>query len=225
MGSIYVPSTPADVGVVSASESAAGIVELATAAEVLTGTDSGRVPSVASVANGLGVARREVRTTGAIAETIPWCMPWVASSALTSGRLYMCAIMLPSCVVSNVSFLSMSTALTTGSSPHLWFALYDASRNLLGQSADDTSPSWATYTLKTKPLSAPVSVSAGLHYVAFCVVCGSGGAMMTMASIAAQGLLVTPARSGYADSSLTDTAPNPAAAITVQSSAFHGNVS
>lgn len=43
--------------VAAATTSAAGIVELATAAEMVTGTDTGRVPSVSVVQNHKGVAK------------------------------------------------------------------------------------------------------------------------------------------------------------------------
>lgn len=45
------------IGVDAASESAAGKVELATAAEMATGTDTGRVPSVSVLKNHQGVAK------------------------------------------------------------------------------------------------------------------------------------------------------------------------
>jgi hypothetical protein len=227
MPALYLPSTPADVGVVAASDSAAGIVELATAAEVLTGTDSDRAPSVAALA-GFGQARREVRATGAIAETVPrWAITTAAIAMGTSGRLYMMAIQLPTCVVTSISWLSGATALTTGTSPHLWVALYDASRNLLAQSADDTAPVWAANSVLTKSLTTPQSVAAGAYYLGICRVQGGGGTANTFAGAANRdnNSTITPILFGSADNSLTGTAPNPAAALTQVGGTLYAYVS
>lgn len=50
-------SGSASIGVDAATDSAAGKVELATAAEMVTGTDTGRVPSVSTVKNHEGVCK------------------------------------------------------------------------------------------------------------------------------------------------------------------------
>ena len=220
MGSIYVPSTPADVGVVSASESAAGIVELATAAEVLTGTDSGRAPSVAALA---GMIRdRSVRNTGIIAETNPW---WAvnnvsAGSSSSQTTIYFVSIWLPKCTVSSIAWCSGNQALVLGTSPHLVFALYTAAGSKVAQSTDDTAAVWAANSLLSKSLSAPVAVEAGVYLLARWVASGSGGTQPTISGVAAPAssaaVMASPVRAGYASGTPAATMPDAIGTLTIQ---------
>lgn len=210
MGALWVPG--------AATDAESGLIELATAAETFTGTDTVRAVTPDALRQAHGQPRREVRTTGAIAETIPWWAVASVAFALTAGRLFLTAVQLPTCTVANVNYVSGSTALVNGTTPHLWFALYDASLNLLGQSTDDTAATWAANTLLTKALATPANVTAGMHYVGVMCLVGSGGTLPTLSASVSTGGVMTgasigPKRNGLSTSSLTTTAPNPAAAI------------
>ncbi|CAN7625497.1 hypothetical protein [Aminobacter sp. LjRoot7] len=56
--------TPSNLAALGASTTFAGLVELATAAEVLTGTDTARAPSVATMGSHQGVAKAWVNFNG-----------------------------------------------------------------------------------------------------------------------------------------------------------------
>lgn len=172
--------------------------------------------AVAEVAN---VGFREVPSTvttpgdlpsGAFAQTIPRWSP-TGNQTPTSGRLTLTLIYIPQpATVSTIRFVSGATALSGGS--HGWAALYNSDLTLLGQSANDTSITWAANTSKTFTLTTPVQVQAGLYYVGINVVA------TTMPSLAglAQSFGVAalpPHRGGLSTASLTSTAPDPAAAI------------
>jgi hypothetical protein len=108
---------------------------------------------------------------------------WPAGASITgpgSGTMQMVAVPLYSGdVVTNLSFISGSTALTMGTNVdgHLWFALYDGSGNLLGQSADQGgSATWVANAMKTLPLASPYTVTTtGVYYAAVMVNFGTGG--------------------------------------------------
>lgn len=61
----------------AATESASGIVELATSAEVQTGTDTGRVPSVSSLRGGLLVSGTAIATTSGTSHDFTGIPSWV----------------------------------------------------------------------------------------------------------------------------------------------------
>lgn len=133
----------------------------------------------------------------------------------TSGTMRLSGIWLPAgIVVTSISFLSIG-ALTAGTSPHLWVALYDSSCNLLRQSADDTSPTWAANTLKTFSLASTFTTTyTGLHYVGL-LVAQSGGTMVTLAGTGVGNAALVnldPVMAGNSNTGLTTTAPDPASA-------------
>lgn len=75
----------------AATDAAAGIVELATTAEVQTGTDTGRVPSVSSLRGGLLVSGTAINTTSGTSHSFTGIPSWVkritmiVSGVSTSG--------------------------------------------------------------------------------------------------------------------------------------------
>lgn len=104
------------------------------------------------------------------AETIPWFN--VISVNLTppaTGQMSLTPIRLEEGdVVTNIIFMSGNTALAGGT--HAWFALYDPALALCGQTADDTSPAWGTYALRTKALATPYTVpTSGIYRLAACI--------------------------------------------------------
>lgn len=141
-----------------------------------------------------------------------------------TGRLHHSAIWLTAgTVVSNILFQSSTTALSGGS--HGWASLHNGSRVLLGQSVNDTGITWATNTLKTFALAAPVTISStGWHYLGLCVVATT---MPTLVGVAPNNAGLTgqlaPVVGGYSTASgLTTTAPDPAPALTTSFLAYGG---
>jgi hypothetical protein len=122
-------------------------------------------------------------------------------------------------VVTNLTFLSGSTA--AGTPTHWWFALYDTSTTpaLIAQSADQTSTAWAADTVKTLALSAPHTVtSTGIYYAAVNVTATTPPSLsgVTLDNAAGAGAVVT-GMSVLAQTSatgLTDTAPSTIASPT-----------
>lgn len=139
---------------------------------------------------------------------------------LTSGLLRLCAIWLPAGItVTSVSFVSGSTAQTTGTNSHLWFALYNSSSVLLRQTADDTNATWAANTMRTANLASTyVTTYTGLFYLGIMCVAGGGGTQPSLTGInttSTQLQSLVPLLNGTSSGSLTTTAPDPAAGITV----------
>lgn len=147
---------------------------------------------------------------------------------LVNGALRLVAIWLPQgLTVTNISFVTGATALVAGTNPHLWFALYDSSRALLRQTADDTSPAWAASTLKTVNLTSPfVTTYSGLHYLAV-MIAQTGGTMPNLKAVNTGDSVLTglaPLISGPSSTGLTTTAPNPAGAISSNNFPPYGGV-
>jgi hypothetical protein len=73
-------------------------------------------------------------------------------------------------VVTNLTFVSGTTA--AGTPTNWWFALYSSAATpaLLGQTADQTSTAWGANTAKTVALTSPYTVpSTGIYYAAIMV--------------------------------------------------------
>lgn len=85
--------------------------------------------------------------------------------AMTSGVLYLVGIILAEGqVITGISFWSSTTALASGTNQ--WFALFDASRNKLAITGDDTSTAWGASTKKSLNLTSPYTVTAsGWYYL------------------------------------------------------------
>lgn len=135
-----------------------------------------------------------------------------AYTPLTSGRLAMFALRLfAGDTVSNINVMSGSTA--GASLTRAWFALYDANRNLLGQTATDSAATWAANTVKALALTPYVVTASGLFYVGVMVQGTTMPSLMGSASIQSGALGVAPIDVGTSNTGLTTTAPNPANAL------------
>ena len=165
--------------------------------------------------------------TGTIAETHPReLLAEVNTSALTSGTLRMQAIYLVAGqTVSNISVWSATTALATGTNQ--FFALYDSSRNLLAQSANNTSGAWAANSVKTLAMTTPYKVPvSGLYYIGVMVAATTVPTLKGHTARTANQLAgAAPILAGNSSTGLTTSLPNPAAAITVDNNSFYAAVS
>lgn len=144
---------------------------------------------------------------GALAQTFP---RWTTGTSLTltAQRLVMGRIYLPPGLITSITFITGSTALAGGA--HGWAALFDASRGLLGQSADDTAITWAANTAKTFTLNSPIAVQAGHYYVGLMVDASTPPSVLATLPGLRAGLL-DPPLGGLSTTSLTTTAPATAA--------------
>lgn len=145
---------------------------------------------------------------------IPYWAVGANVAGLLTQRMTLTAIHLPPMTVTSISFMSGSTAANTPT--NWWFALYDSSRNLLRQTADQTTTAWASQTMKTVALSSTYAIStAGWYYL---------GIMMKATTVVNLkgantgdtdflGALSPIPVGRAADTGLTTTAPNPAGAL------------
>lgn len=171
--------------------------------------------------------RPNLGATGTIAETIPRELcPEVNTTAGASGTLFLQAIYLQAGqLVSNITIWSATTANVTATNG--FFALYDASRNLLAQSANFTTEAWAANSAKTKAMTTPYRVpTSGLYYIGLLQVATTiatikGGTAKTGGQLAA----AAPILNGTSTTGLTTTLPNPAAAITAGTASIYAAVS
>lgn len=162
-------------------------------------------------------AQLALAPTGALAETFSRVGNTIANTGvLTSAREFCYAIYLQAgTTVTNVSFMSSVTAASNPT--NWWFTLRTSARVLLAQTADQETAAWAASTMKTVPLEAPVGVTtSGLYYVGVMVKADTVPTLIGVTGIATANGQV-PIIAGYGDSTLTDTAPATAAALTTQS--------
>lgn len=154
---------------------------------------------------------------GHYAESIPRLLcPEVNSTIPTaSGTLFMQSIFIPSGTL--CSYVSWSSATTAAGTPtNNIIGLYDSSRNLLAQTANQTTAAWAANTLKTLAFTTPYTTSySGLYYIGFMmtattIITSKGGTAKTGGQLAGQ----APILHGISTTGLTTSLPNPAAAIT-----------
>jgi len=145
------------------------------------------------------------------------CAETNQTAPTAGGTLFMQALYIPAGVtVSNILWHSATTA---ANGPTHWMAgLYDTSRNLLATSTDHTSEAWAAQTMKTIAMVTPYVIPAsGLYYIGFfmtastAIITSKGDVSKTSGALWAQVPIMSGASSS---SSLTDTLPNPAGAIT-----------
>lgn len=138
------------------------------------------------------------------------------ASTPASGTLRMVGIALPSgLTIAGAAFVSGSTPLSGGS--HGWYSLHDASRALLRQSTDDTSPVFAANVPKPYNFSSQyVTTYEGLYYLGILFVASQMPNLLSLNTLAT-GLGLVPIIGGNSTASLTGTAPDPAAAITASS--------
>ena len=141
--------------------------------------------------------------------------PEVNTTAAASGTLNMAAVWLTAgTLVSNISFFSATTA--AGTPTNYFFGLFDASRNLLATSANQTTAAWAANTIKTLAMTTPYTVpTTGLYYLGYFMTATTvptlkGGTAKTGAQLNG----TAPILYGTSSTGLTTALPNPAAALT-----------
>ena len=133
-------------------------------------------PGAQSGLNGNWVPANWGLQAGAIAETFPRQAAGNTANCLTSGQLWLTAIYMNAGAVANhITFASGAPGLTLGTSPHLWFAVYDKSLNLLRQTVDDTAAVWASYSQLTESFASPLVLPyTGIYYIGICISQGGG---------------------------------------------------
>lgn len=160
--------------------------------------------------------------SGAQAETLDRSVvAEINTTMAASGTLNMQAIYLKAgMLVSNISIHSATTGAITPT--HYLFGLYDSARNLLATSTDQTSTAWASQTMKTLAMTTPYRVlTSGLYYIGYFVAAATVPTIKgSTAKIGGQLAGQTPILNGSSSTGLTTALPNPAAAITVQTSTF-----
>ncbi len=159
---------------------------------------------------------------GTLAETMPreLCTE-TATTVAASGTLNMQAIYLKAGqLVSSISLFSGSTAASAPT--HYRFGLFDSARNKLAESADQTSTAWAASTIKTLAMTTPYRVpTSGVYYIGYYMVATTVPTLKGFTAKTGGQLAGTaPILNGSSDTGLTTALPNPAAAITVQTTTF-----
>lgn len=165
--------------------------------------------------------------TGTLAETMPReTCPEVNTTVAASGTLFLQAIYLKAGqLVSNITMSSATTA--AGTPTNYFFALYDGSRNLLAQSANQTTTAWAANTVKTLAMTSAYRVpTSGVYYIGFMMTATTvatlkGGTAKTGGQLAG----AAPILHGTSTTGLTTSLPNPAAAISVGTASIYASVS
>jgi hypothetical protein len=165
--------------------------------------------------------------TNTLAESIPRELcPEVNTSAPASGTLGMQLIYLTAGqLISNITLSSATTA--AGTPTNYFFALYDINRNLLAQSANQTTTAWPANTVKTLAMTTPFRVQvSGLYYIGYFMTATTvatlkGGTARTGGQLAN----TAPIIYGTSSTGLTTALPNPAAAITGTTASIYAAVS
>lgn len=172
-------------------------------------------------------AQANLGIAGTLAETMPRMLSGTTNTtAGATGTLFMNAINLTAGqLVSNITIVSATTAQVTPT--NYFFALYDANRNLLAQSANQTTTVWTASTVKTLAMTTPYRIpTTGLYYigllqVATTIATIAGGAAKLNAAFVAN----APILHGTSTTGLTTALPNPAAAITAGTASIYAAVS
>jgi hypothetical protein len=165
--------------------------------------------------------------TGTLAESMPReTCPEVNTTAPASGTLAMQAIYLKAGQL--VSNITLASAITPAGTPtNYFFGLYDVNRNLLAQSANQTTTAWASNTVKTLAMTTPYRVPAsGLYYIGYFMTATTvatlkGGTARTGGQLAS----TAPIIYGTSTTGLTTALPNPAAALTGTTASIYAAVS
>lgn len=165
--------------------------------------------------------------TGTLAESMPReICPEVNTTVAASGTLNMQAIYLTAGqLISNITLASATTA--AGTPTNYFFALYDGNRNLLAQSANQTTTAWPANTVKTLAMTSPFRVQvSGLYYIGYFMTATTvatlkGGTARTGGQLAN----TAPIIFGTSTTGLTTALPNPAAAITGTTASIYAAVS
>lgn len=166
--------------------------------------------------------------TGTLAETMPRMLGLTTNTtAGASGTLFMQAIYLTAgTLVSNIEIISATTAQVAPT--HYWFALYDGSRNLLANSADQTTTVWAANTAKKLAMGTPYRIpTSGLYYIGLAQVVTTTQATIAggPAQLNATSGNSAPILHGTSTTGITTALPNPAAAITAGTASIYAAIS
>jgi hypothetical protein len=180
--------------------------------------NSHTITSLADGVNALDAATLEqakrsgIRPAGALFETMPRYLVENNAGLLSSQRVSMVAIDIPSNVtVTSITFVSGTTALGTGT--HQYFGLYDNNLNLLRATNDDTSTAWAASTAKTLNLTSTFTTTYnGVHYLAILVVATTVPTIISENISVSTVAALTPVVSGTSNTGV-NSLQNPAAAL------------
>ena len=152
--------------------------------------------------------------TGHKAESMPRTLTGINIAAVTSGTLVMQAIWLPAGTVIN-NLITMSGTTASASQTNRWMALFDANRNLLRQSTDQTTTVLAANTLYTAAITPYTTPTSGIYYIGIMTAATTPNSLIGITAAANAAIRnQAPILTGTSTTGLTTTAPNPAAAIT-----------
>lgn len=179
-----------------------------------TGTPGQDAADLAAAVNELraaGVPADVFRPAVAVTESYPRRQGGTnAAGWLVSGRAHVTAVPLNAGdTVTDFQVFTLTTALAGGSNQ--WCGLYDASRNLIGVTADAGATAWGGFSSKVFTLVSPHTVTAaGLYYVMLVVVATTMPSL-TMTPGGSSALIgLDPVLCGYANTGLTNPASAPA---------------
>lgn len=145
----------------AATTSASGDVELATAAEVITGTSDSLVSPLSAWAS-----VSMLRPSDALVEAFPRGASTLANaSTLTTQRMYFSAIGLPKGL--DITGVCFESGATPASAPtNWWFGIFDSSRGAIRFTADQLTAAWGANTFMALALSSGYTTTyAGLYYL------------------------------------------------------------
>jgi hypothetical protein len=194
-----------------------------TIARKAVGTNGQLLSADSTTSDGLAYATRAeiaLGPTGTVANTYPRNGNRIVNVAtLTSGTLALHAAYIPAGVtITNIAYKSGATAAVAPT--NWWFGLFDSSRNILRQTADQTSTAWGTQTVMSVALSSAfVTTYSGLHYFGIMMAAGTVVSLHGVDASAVGTISAAPILCGNSSTGLTTPAscPNPAGAITTQS--------
>jgi hypothetical protein len=157
-----------------------------------------------------------------LGETIPRALATTNTTPGATGTLFLQAIYLTAgTLVSKIGIISATTAANTPT--NRFHALYDANRNLLAQSANQTTTAWGANTVANLAMTTPYRIPvSGLYYIGLLQVATTiatvhGGPAKANAIVSS----TPPIMHGTSSTGLTTTLPSPAAAITAGTASIY----
>jgi hypothetical protein len=169
--------------------------------------------------------------TGAKAEIISRSQVNAATLSVPTGQIRFAACHVGRIVkgqtVNTITFMSGTTALVAGTSPHQWAILLDETRKVLAVTADRTNAAWAANAEQTFTIAGGYTATSTVYPIlGLCVVSGAGGTQPTLqgqGSGAATSVILDPIVAGLYGSALTDPASGPAIGATLGSGVITGS--
>lgn len=134
------------------------------------------------------------------------------ASVIVSGRLTLVAVpLVAGQKITSISFWCGTQAAVAPTNQ--WFAVYSSALAFIRQTTNDTTTAWNAGAIKTLALTSPYVVpTSGIYYIGVMVEAGTVPSFFGVVSnLNATG--GTPKLLGYADTGLTATPPDPAAAL------------